>query len=130
MSLPYHLGNGWFGGFLPLIATAVTTSAAAKEAFGGASIYAGLIYPIAIALVTVVVGGLLIQETKDHKIDTAVSAAPPQDRFDWAAVLIALALGYGLLVLAKPYLPAVAGLEVSADDDKHSGPPALSQMFF
>ena len=34
MSLPYHLGNGWFGGFLPLIATAVTTSAWARETFG------------------------------------------------------------------------------------------------
>src|SRR4029434_1336921 len=47
MSLPYHLGNGWFGGFLPLIATAVTTSAWAKEAFGPNAIYAGLAHLIA-----------------------------------------------------------------------------------
>ena len=48
MSLPYHLGNGWFGGFLPLIATAVTASAWAQATFGAGAIYAGLIYPIAI----------------------------------------------------------------------------------
>ena len=70
MSLPYHLGNGWFGGFLPLIATAVTASDWAKETFGKGAIYTGLIYPIFICLVTVVVGGLLIKETKDHKIET------------------------------------------------------------
>ena len=69
MSLPYHLGNGWFGGFLPLIATAVTASAWAKGAFGAGAIYTGLIYPISICVVTLVVGGLFIRETKDHKID-------------------------------------------------------------
>jgi MFS family permease len=72
MSLPYHLGNGWFGGFLPLIATAVTTSAWAKGAFGQNAIYTGLAYPIAVCLVTVVVGGLFIRETKGHKIDANV----------------------------------------------------------
>jgi MFS family permease len=69
MSLPYHLGNGWFGGFLPLIATAVTTSASAKAALGPNAIYGGLAYPIAVCVVTVVVGGLFIRETKDHHID-------------------------------------------------------------
>src|SRR5207253_6127027 len=64
MSLPYHLGNGWFGGFLPLIATAVTTSAWARETFGKGAIFAGLIYPIAVCLMTVVVGGLFVRETK------------------------------------------------------------------
>jgi len=75
MSLPYHLGNGWFGGFLPLIATAATTSQWARETFGNERIYAGLIYPIAVCLMTVAVGGLYIRETKDHKIDTPI--APP-----------------------------------------------------
>jgi MFS family permease len=70
MSLPYHLGNGWFGGFLPLIATALTTSAWARETFGGAAIYTGLIYPIAVCVMTVVIGGSMIRETKDHHIDT------------------------------------------------------------
>jgi MFS family permease len=73
MSLPYHLGNGWFGGFLPLIATAATTSQWARSAFGNEKIYAGLIYPIAVCLMTVAVGGLYIRETKDHKIDTPIA---------------------------------------------------------
>ena len=72
MSLPYHLGNGWFGGFLPLIATAATTSVWAKNTFGGNAIYAGLIYPVAVCLMTLVIGGLLIHETKDHRIDTPI----------------------------------------------------------
>jgi MFS family permease len=69
MSLPYHLGNGWFGGFLPLIATAVTASDWAKSTFGSGAIYTGLIYPILVALVTLIVGGLFIKETKDHRIE-------------------------------------------------------------
>jgi len=100
MSLPYHLGNGWFGGFLPLIATAVTTSSAAQEAFGEGAIYAGLIYPIAVCLITLVVGGLLIKETKDHKIDTALRAEGGGEAFDWGAVLIALAVGVVALLAA------------------------------
>jgi MFS family permease len=71
MSVPYHLGNGWFGGFLPLIATAVTASQWAKDRFGPGAIYTGLIYPIAVAVLTVIVSAIYIRETKDHKIDTA-----------------------------------------------------------
>jgi MFS family permease len=70
MSLPYHLGNGWFGGFLPLIATAVTTSAWVKETFGPRAAYTGLAYPILVCAMTCLAGGLFIHETKDHKIDT------------------------------------------------------------
>ena len=69
MSVPYHLGNGWFGGFLPLIATAVTSSAWAKASFGSGAIYTGLMYPIGVCVITLIVGGLYIHETKDHKID-------------------------------------------------------------
>ncbi len=72
MSLPYHLGNGWFGGFLPLIATAVTTSTWAQESFGEYSIYWGLAYPIFVCVATVVIGGLLIRETHGHKIDANI----------------------------------------------------------
>jgi MFS family permease len=72
MSLPYHLGNGWFGGFLPFIATGVTASAWAKTTFGAGAIYTGLIYPIAVCLLTAIVGGLFIHETKGHKIDTPI----------------------------------------------------------
>jgi len=70
MSLPYHLGNGWFGGFLPLIATAVTTSTWAQTTFGEGALYTGLIYPIVICIITVIIGGLFIHETKDHKLET------------------------------------------------------------
>jgi MFS family permease len=69
MSVPYHLGVGWFGGFLPLIATAVTASVWVRETFGEYAIYTGLLYPIAVCLVMIVVGGLFIHETKDHRID-------------------------------------------------------------
>jgi MFS family permease len=73
MSLPYHLGNGWFGGFLPLIATATTTSVWAQREFGAYAIFTGLLYPIAVCLLTVVVGALFIRETKDHRIDTPIA---------------------------------------------------------
>jgi len=62
MSLPYHIGNGWFGGMLPLTATAMV---AAKG-----NIYYGLWYPIIVALITVVVGALFLKETKDRDITT------------------------------------------------------------
>jgi MFS family permease len=110
MSLPYHLGNGWFGGFLPLIATALTASAMAKEAFGAGAIFAGLIYPIGIALLTVVVGALFIKETRGHKIDTAIRPdATVQELFDWVAVLAALAIGFILLLQwNSDFLPDIA----------------------
>ena len=57
MSLPYHIGNGWFGGFLP------TTAFAMVAATG--NIYYGLWYPIIVALGTVVLGFLLVKEGKD-----------------------------------------------------------------
>jgi MFS family permease len=60
MSLPYHIGNGWFGGFLPATAFAIV---AAKG-----NIYSGLWYPIVIALVTFVIGMLFVRETKDSDI--------------------------------------------------------------
>lgn len=60
MSLPYHIGNGWFGGFLP-------TTAFAMVAANG-NIYYGLWYPIIIALGTLVIGMLFVRETKDVDI--------------------------------------------------------------
>ena len=60
MSLPYHIGNGWFGGFLP-------TTAFAMVAASG-NIYHGLWYPIVIALATAVIGFLFIKEGKDVDI--------------------------------------------------------------
>jgi hypothetical protein len=60
MSLPYHIGNGWFGGFLP------TTSFAIVAATG--DIYSGLWYPIVIAAATLVIGLIFVRETKDVDI--------------------------------------------------------------
>ncbi|HYD60077.1 MAG TPA: MFS transporter [Noviherbaspirillum sp.] len=60
MSLPYHIGNGWFGGLLP-------TTSFALVAYKG-DIYYGLWYPIIIALVTFVIGMLFVRETKDNDI--------------------------------------------------------------
>ena len=60
MSLPYHIGNGWFGGLLP--ATAFAMSAAAGN------IYYGLWYPIVFAAITLVIGVLFLPETKDRDI--------------------------------------------------------------
>ena len=62
MSLPYHIGNGWFGGFLP------TTAFAIVAATG--NIYAGLWYPVTVAAVTFVVGLVLVRETKDVDLAT------------------------------------------------------------
>ena len=62
MSLPYHIGNGWFGGMLPLTATAMV-------ALKG-NIYYGLWYPVIVALMTVVVGAIFLKETKDRDITT------------------------------------------------------------
>ena len=60
MSLPYHIGNGWFGGLLP------TTAFAMVAATG--DIYYGLWYPIVIALMTFVIGTLFLRDTKDVDI--------------------------------------------------------------
>jgi len=65
LSLPYHLGNGWFGGFTPLIAASLTASTGNR--------YAGLWYPIAITVMTAIIGGLFARETRNtstwHELD-------------------------------------------------------------
>jgi MFS family permease len=60
MSLPYHIGNGWFGGFLPTVAFAMVAATG--------DIYFGLWYPIFFAMMTFVIGFLLMPETKDREI--------------------------------------------------------------
>jgi MFS family permease len=61
MSLPYHIGNGWFGGFLPTIAFAIVAATG--------NIYSGLWYPVIAAGITVIVGALLLPETRGRRID-------------------------------------------------------------
>ncbi|UKE73346.1 MFS transporter [Xanthomonas graminis] len=60
MSLPYHIGNGWFGGFLPTISFALVAATG--------NMYYGLWYPIGIALMTFVIGLFFLRETKDVDI--------------------------------------------------------------
>jgi len=60
MSLPYHIGNGWFGGFLPAISFALVAATG--------NLYYGLWYPIGIAAMTLVIGVLFLRETKDVDI--------------------------------------------------------------
>jgi MFS family permease len=60
LSIPYHIGNGWFGGFLPLIAGLILTATG--------NIYAPLIYPIIVALMTVVIGYLYLRESRHVRI--------------------------------------------------------------
>jgi MFS family permease len=58
MSFPYHIGNGWFGGMLPLLATALVAS--------HGNIYYGLWYPVVIAVITIVIGGLFLRDPREH----------------------------------------------------------------
>ena len=60
MSLPYHIGNGWFGGFMPAISFSIVAAQG--------NIYSGLWYPIIIASMTFVVGMIFVRETKDVDI--------------------------------------------------------------
>ena len=62
MSLPYHIGNGWFGGMLPLLATALVAATG--------DIYYGLWYPIIVALMSVVIGLLFLRDTKGSNIQS------------------------------------------------------------
>lgn len=68
MSLPYHIGNGWFGGLLPATSFAMIAQTG--------DVYFGLWYPISIALMTVVIGLIFVPETKDRDIYAGDSAKP------------------------------------------------------
>jgi hypothetical protein len=63
MSLPYHIGNGWFGGLLPSVTFAMVAQ--------NGNMFYGLWYPIVIAAITVVIGLLFLRETKDNNIYAA-----------------------------------------------------------
>ena len=60
LSLPYHFGNGWFGGFTPVIATSIVAATGNR--------YAGLWFPIGVSLLTVAVGGAYLRETHQNRI--------------------------------------------------------------
>jgi sugar phosphate permease len=61
MSLPYHIGNGWFGGLLPTTAFAIVAQ--------NGNIYSGLWYPVVVASITAVLGLLLVRETRGAAMD-------------------------------------------------------------
>jgi MFS family permease len=71
MSLPYHIGNGWFGGLLPATSFAMIAQTG--------DVYYGLWYPVVIALATVVIGTFFVPETKDRDIFAEDTAGAPQD---------------------------------------------------
>ena len=68
MSVPYHMGNGWFGGLTPIIAASISVATH--------NIYAGLWWPIATALLSFVVGGLFLPETNQTRIWDEVGGEP------------------------------------------------------
>jgi MFS family permease len=74
LSIPYHIGNGWFGGFLPLIAASLLTATG--------SLYAPLIYPIVVALITVVVGALFLHESRHVRIWDEVGGHEEEPQYD------------------------------------------------
>jgi MFS family permease len=69
MSLPYHIGNGWFGGMLPLTATAMVAATG--------DIYFGLWYPIVVALMTLVIGAFFLKEVRHRDIHHNESVLVP-----------------------------------------------------
>src|SRR3954454_15855383 len=96
VSLPYHVGNGYFGGFLPFIATVVVGRALINPgSFPVDPRYAGLLYPTVVAAITFVIGMLLLPETRNNPI-TAVAFEPTQARVNPLALTVLI----GLTVLA------------------------------
>ena len=71
VSLPYHVANGYFGGFLPLIAASVVASTG--------NIFAGLWWPIGVAMMTFVVGTLFLKETNLHLSDNEAEMHPARN---------------------------------------------------
>ena len=61
MSLPYHIGNCWFGGFLPFISVAAVAPTG--------NIYSGLWYPLIVAAITFVIGLFFVAETRGKAMD-------------------------------------------------------------
>jgi hypothetical protein len=72
LSLPYHIGNGVFGGLLPVIGLAIVARTG--------NIYAGLYYPISVAILTFVIGSLLLEETHNELIWREVFDRPSDTR--------------------------------------------------
>ena len=63
LSLPYHIGNGWFGGFLPATVFAIVASTG--------NIYSGLWYPVGVAAISLVIGLIFLPETRNVDITSS-----------------------------------------------------------
>ncbi|MDP9362746.1 MAG: MFS transporter [Chloroflexota bacterium] len=104
VSLPYHVGNGYFGGFLPLISTVVVGNAVANpDAWPVDPQYAGLLYPVTIAAITFVLGTWLLRETRHNRIDAEGHAAVSL-RASPVVLTILIGLTVAVLVLADRYI--------------------------
>jgi MFS family permease len=104
VSLPYHVGNGYFGGFLPLIAGVVVARATTNpDGWPVDPQYAGLLYPVTVAVITFVLGTWLIKETRFNRIDAEDHVAVSQRA---SPVILALLIGLSVvaLVLADQYV--------------------------
>jgi MFS family permease len=104
VSLPYHVGNGYFGGFLPLIAGIVVARAVADpDGWPVDAQYAGLLYPVAVAAITFVLGMWLLPETR-HNTIAATAEAPTEQRASPLILAILIGLTVIALVLADQYV--------------------------
>jgi MFS family permease len=104
VSLPYHVGNGYFGGFLPLIAGVVVANAMRSPGtFPVDPRYAGLLYPTVVAAITFVVGMWLLPETKDNSI-LAVAHEPTEGKASPLVLTVLIGLTVLALVLADQFL--------------------------
>jgi hypothetical protein len=68
MSIPYHLGNGEFGGVTPLLSTSLAAYWLAHHPGDPKAQYMGLVWPIGVAIMTLIVGLIFLPETKDRRI--------------------------------------------------------------
>jgi MFS family permease len=104
VSLPYHVGNGYFGGFLPLIAGVVFADALRNPgAFPVEPRYAGLLYPVGVAAITFIIGMWLVPETRFNPI-AAVAYEPTAERANPFALTVLIGLTVLALVLADQFI--------------------------
>jgi MFS family permease len=104
VSLPYHVGNGYFGGFLPLIAGVMVAIALSNPgAFPVDPRYAGLLYPTVVATITFIIGMWLVPETRHNSI-AAVGHEPTQARANPLVLAVLIGLTVLALVLADQFL--------------------------
>jgi MFS family permease len=105
VSLPYHIGNGYFGGFMPFIAAAVFATAQKNPGnYPVAVQYTGLLYPVVVAAITFVLGMVLIRETKDNSLTS--DERTPTEKFPANPIVLGLMVGltFVALVLADQFL--------------------------